>query len=124
VEGLPATCVIDTRPGVLLPTEIPCEGIGGLTIEGYPGPWHNQISKVSMDTGVVGELLLARTGVAPTSSTVALEPGPERDVESSGSLSGVLEIRLQFSANGQRLRLHQGPAGGGNELTVTFSLDR
>lgn len=123
VTALPAQCTIDTRPGVLLPREIPCEGAGGLLVEGYLGPWHSEISLVSMDEGVVGDILLTGSGPARSAARVPLLSEAEQPIAANGPVPGVDEISLLFSANGQRVRLHQLAERGGNELTVTFSLD-
>ena len=122
-DGLPATCVISTRSGELIPETIDCEGLGGLEASGSLGPWHNVISSVSGDPGVAGEIYIEpRPGVAEPTVVALAPPGPQ-DLEVHDSRYGVDRLELQFSANGQQVILEQPETLGGDRLVLTFSLD-
>lgn len=122
IEGLPATCVIDTPAGDVLDLELSCVGVGGLRSEGFLGPWHSEISAISVDPGVVGEVFIEpRDGQSAT--RVQLEPLERQSLESYDSLFGVEQIVLEFSANNQQVTLYRRSDRGGEELILTFSLD-
>jgi len=123
VDGLPATCVVDTPPGDVLELELSCEGVGGLRSEGFLGPWHSEISAISVDAGVVGDVLIESPSASESVTLVPLEPLERQSLESYDSLIGVEQIVLEFSANNQQVTLYQRSDRGGRELILTFSLD-
>ena len=122
-DGLPATCVLSTASGEIIGREIDCEGTGGLRVEGFLGPWHSEISEISMDSGVVGEVEIEPRPGATSATRVQLQPVARQSLEPYDSLFGVQRMRFEFSANNQRVVLHQQAGRGGAELTLTFSLD-
>lgn len=116
VAGLPAVCAIDTSLGAELAPAIDCDGGGRLRVDGFLGPWHQRISSVSLDLGVVGEAYPAGS----SARAVPLQSGQERPVAGVDTEIGVERLVLEFSANGQQARLHQGV---GDDVTFTFTLD-
>jgi hypothetical protein len=118
VGSLPASCVVDTSEGSVLPEVVACDGIGGLRVEGYHGPWFRDLATVAVDQGVVGHLELAGSEAAAT--TVPLSPLAKASVPGG---SGVSAVRLQFSSDGQRATFHQASGQGGDQVVLTFSLD-
>ncbi|MGF1599642.1 MAG: hypothetical protein ACFCVK_22470 [Acidimicrobiales bacterium] len=118
VAGLPARCTIDTGPGVVLPAVIDCEGVGGVRVDGDPGPWHEAISAVTMDLGVVGTASMVST--AATGGDIPLDGGQRQSLEPYDPQLGVTSLVFEFSANGQRVALHQ---NGGDDAVMVFALD-
>lgn len=123
VDGLPARCTIATGQGEIVPSVVDCEGIGGLRTDGFLGPWHSEISDVSMDPGVVGEVFIGPSADAASETRVRLVQPTRQSLEPYNSLSGVERLVFEFSANNQRVTLHQRGDRGGAELTLTFTLD-
>lgn len=122
VGAFPAACTVSIPPGGVVPREIPCDGAGGLLADGFLGPWHNEVSSISVDPGVVASVTL--TSQPPDAGArIQLRPVPEQSLEPYDSLAGVDQIDLEFSSNGQQVVLHQREDRGGNRLTLTFTLD-
>ncbi|MCP4224013.1 MAG: hypothetical protein GY773_11770 [Actinomycetia bacterium] len=121
VGQLPARCVIETESGLLLPEVIVCEGVGGLTVDGHPGPWHSTIHQVLADIGVVGDVVLG-TPDSGDGGRIDVEPGTEQQLDSADSTVGIQRLELFFSANGQQVVLKQTEADGGQVVTFTYGL--
>jgi hypothetical protein len=122
VAQLPARCVVDFSTAQALPAEIECEGVGGLRVTGFSGPWQGQVHLIKADVGVVGD---AVTGSPQSGDTgrIHLEPGTEQQLDPAGSTVGVQRLELQFSATGQEVTLEQSAANGGEAVTLTFGLE-
>ncbi len=116
---LPSTCVVDLRKTLTVPASSPCSSGGRLALEGFEGPWHNEISEIAISTGTTG--------------SITYEPGSGRGEVpiSAGNLRldqdaaqfGVDTLTVTFSADGQHVHLYQAPARGGATATLFFSLD-
>lgn len=119
VRGLPARCVIDTRRGVVVPETVTCQGIGGVRIEGFRGPWHNEFSTVEADLGVVAELF---TEFGDNVDGVTLTPAAANDVPALGG-DHVQQVVLVFTADGQQVTFAQRGADGGNTATLIFGIE-
>lgn len=121
-DTLPAACTISTGRDIVIASQIACDE-GGLIADGFLGPWYNQVSAVSADPGVVGEVVIEpRRGVTePT--RVRLSSGGRIELEPYDSLFGVQQVVLEFSANNQKVVFHQSPGRGGEEMTLTYRLD-
>ncbi len=122
VEALPSSCTVSTGGGELTPDQLVCGG-GGLVATGYLGPWRDEISAVTLGQGVVGEARMTSLAGDAAGGTVELLPGRRVELEPFGSLDGVDELVLEFSANNESVVLHRPPGRGGDELVLTFSLD-
>lgn len=122
IDGLPSSCTIDVTVGAVVPRELPCEGVGGLTADGFLGPWHDELFALSIDAGVVADVV---RGAGPdpgdTDRLELLTPG-RHEVRDPGS-GAVTEIVLVFSANNQEVVFHQADDRGPAELRLTFRLD-
>lgn len=116
---LPSTCVIDMRKDLTVPSSSDCSRGGRLVLEGFEGPWHNEISEIAIATGTTG--------------TVFYEPGSgmtEQPIQ-SGNIQlnepaaefGVNTLSVTFSADGQHIHLYQEPDRGGASATLFFTLD-
>ncbi|MDH3294450.1 MAG: hypothetical protein OER95_09045 [Acidimicrobiia bacterium] len=116
---LPSTCTINVRQSLLVPTSIECDDGGRLTLEGYEGPWHNEISEVALATGATGTLFY-EPGSGATEQ--ALQAGNIR-LDEAAAAYGVNTISVTFSAEGQHLHLYQAPERGGSTASLFFTLD-
>lgn len=123
VDTLPSRCTVLTISGEVTPEQLSCEGNGGLLATGFAGPWHDEISAVTLSQGSVGEAILSPQAGGSTASRVQLDPGRRTELEPFGSLAGTDQLVLEFSANNESVVLHQSPDRGGQELLLTFSLD-
>lgn len=123
VLGLPARCVVNTGGGVVFSDVIPCEGVGGIRVEGFPGPWHNEIGRVSLEAGVLGEAMMEADQAGADSDPVVLESGGTSELDSRGSSFGVAQLVFIFTANGQEVALSQLSGRAGNTVTLTYGLD-
>jgi hypothetical protein len=120
---LPVRCVIDTsRHGQALPADIACDGAGRLVLEGFAGPWHNEISSVAMDSGVVGTVTMEPRSDRPAPAPIQLPSGQEQSLEPHDPSFGVDRLELVFGADRQRVVLRQASARGGGVATLTFVL--
>lgn len=119
VRGLPARCVIDTRREVVIPEVVPCQGIGGVQVVGYRGPWHNALATVESDLGVVVE---AYSEFGANIDGVTLEPLEANDM---GPITDghVQQMVLVFTADGQQVTFSQGSGGGANTATLVFGIE-
>lgn len=121
IDLLPVTCVIDIPDGASLPVVVPCEARGQLRVDGYLGPWRDEIASVGLGSGVVGTAQLEAEGDA--AGAVQLAPGREQALASTpGGRPRVNRIELIFGADGQQVVLRQATARGGRSATFTFSL--
>lgn len=120
VRGLPAVCVIDTRTDVVTPEVVACQGTGGVRIDGYRGPWHNEFHTVRPDLGVVAEAVLEE---GEHTDGVSLSPDVDNDMAALGAAGGVQELVLVFTADGQQVVFEQPAARGGNVATLTFGIE-
>lgn len=121
IDLLPVTCVVDIPDGASLPVVVPCESRGQLRVEGYLGPWRDEIASVGLGSGVVGTARLEAAGEA--AGAVQLAPGREQALASDrGGRPRVDRIELIFGADGQQVVLRQAPGRGGQAATLTFSL--
>lgn len=121
IDLLPVTCVIDVPDGASLPAVVPCEGRGQLRVDGYLGPWRDEIASVGLGSGVVGTAQLEAAGDA--GGAVQLAPGREQALASApGGRPRVARIELVFGADGQQVVLRQAEGRGGRSATFTFSL--
>lgn len=121
IDLLPVTCVLDIPEGASLPVVVPCEGRGQLRVDGYLGPWRDEIASVALGSGVVGTAELEATG-APAGA-VQLAPGREQVLASDqGGRPRVNRIELTFGADGQQVVLRQAAGRGGRSATFTFGL--
>lgn len=124
VLGLPARCVVNTGGGVVFSDVIPCEeGVGGISVEGFHGPWHNEIGQVSLEAGVLGEATMERDQTDQEAGPVVLESGGTSELESRGSSFGIAQLVFVFTANGQEVALSQLSGRAGNTATLTYGLD-
>ena len=123
-ELLPAICRIDTRGGQPLQEAIECDGAGEVVVDGWPGPWHNEIDAISMTDGVFGEVVMEprADGTTVGPPIVNLKPG-DVALNEADSRFGVQSITVRFSANGNKIRLHP-RSRGIDPATLTFTLDR
>jgi hypothetical protein len=117
--ALPASCTIDTSDGMVLGDVVPCEGIGGLRVEGNSGPWHQQLGSVVADPGVVGHVELEGDSPPVTKPVTAAEEVVVLD----GVQIGVRAVHLQFSADGQQVRFRSATGRGDQQAVLTFSLE-
>ncbi len=121
-QTLPAVCQINVRKNLSLPGTVACEGAGRLVIEGWFGPWHNEISALALSAGTTGTLYYERapanggTELPLTVGTTELDPAAAR--------YGVNDIVVTFGGDGQHVHLFQSQAYGGRVATLTFTLDR
>jgi hypothetical protein len=121
-QTLPAVCQVNVRKNLSLPGTVGCEGAGRLVIEGWFGPWHNEISAVALSTGTTGTLYYERapanggTELPLTVGTTELDPAAAR--------YGVNDIVVTFGGDGQHVHFFQSQAYGGRVATLTFTLDR
>jgi hypothetical protein len=121
-QTLPALCQIDIRKNLSLPGTVVCEGAGRVVIEGWFGPWHNEISAVALSAGATAVLYYERapanggTELPLTAGTTELDPAAAR--------YGVNDIVATFGGDGQHVHLFQSQAYGGRVATLTFTLDR
>lgn len=121
IDLLPVTCVIDIPDGSDLPAVVPCEGRGQLRVDGYLGPWRDEIAAVGLGSGVVGTAQLEAAGDA--AGAVQLAPGREQALASApGGRPRVDRLELIFGADGQQVVLRQAAGRGGRSATFTFSL--
>jgi len=121
IDLLPVTCVIDIPDGASLPAVVPCESRGQLRVEGYLGPWRDEIASVGLGSGVVGTAQLEAS--EGPGGAVQLAPGREQVLASEpGGRPGVNRIELIFGADGQQVVLRQAAGRGGRSATFTFSL--
>lgn len=120
VDGLPARCFVDTRQGVTLGAVVECDGVGGLEVVGFTGPWHNNISEVSVDPGVVGQLNFQRPPSDDAEELMQLGAGSEQSLTEFGSSFGIESIVLEFSENGQQVTFD---SGNGQQMTLVFRLE-
>ena len=121
IDLLPVTCVIDIPDGASLPAVVPCESRGQLRVDGYLGPWRDEIASVGLGSGVVGTAQLEAADAA--GGAVQLAPGREQALASaSGGRPRVNRIELIFGADGQQVVLRQAAGRGGRSATFTFSL--
>ena len=123
VETLPTSCILSTQPDEVTPGRIACDGNGTLTASGFLGPWHQEISAVTLEQGVVGEAHMQRAPDDTSETRVQLNPGQRVELEPYGSAGGTERLELEFSANNQTVIVHQAPGRGGSELVLTFTLD-
>ncbi len=122
IDLLPVTCVIDLPDGASLPVVVPCEHRGQLRIDGFLGPWRDEIAAVGLGSGVVGTAQLEAEG-GEAGGAVQLAPGREQALASgSGGRPRVNRIELTFGADGQQVVLRQAAGRGGHSATFTFSL--
>lgn len=121
---LPGSCVLDVSEGVLDAERVLCSGVGGVKIEGPPGPWHNVIDAVALDDGVIGSLdfELRSNGTTDGPPTIDLVPG-SNELNAADSRFGVDVVRLWFSADNQHAHLIRRNGDVLEELTLTFLLD-
>lgn len=121
-QTLPAVCRISTRKGTPLPAVLECEGSGRLVVEGWSGPWHNEISAVALATGVTGTLYYE---LAPADGGLELPlTVGTTELDATAARYGVNDIVVVFGGEGQHLHLFQSQAYGGRVATLTFTLDR
>lgn len=122
VQTLPARCQVDVLKNLSLPGTLVCDGAGRMVVEGWNGPWHNEISAVALSDGATGTLIYER---APTggSNELPLTVGTT-ELDPAASRYGVNDIVVFFGADGQHLHLFQSQAYGGRVATLTFTLDR
>ena len=120
IDLLPVTCVVEIPDGASLPVVVPCEERGQLRVDGYLGPWRDEIDSVGMASGVVGSAQLAAGDQA--AGAVQLAPGRDQALASAGSRPGVDRLELIFGADGQQVVLRQAATRGGHTATLTFSL--
>ncbi|MDH4074552.1 MAG: hypothetical protein OEW29_01355 [Acidimicrobiia bacterium] len=121
IDLLPVSCVIDIPDGASLPVAVPCEDRGQLRVDGYLGPWRDEIALVGLGSGVVGTAELEAAG--GSAGAVQLAPGREQALASEqGGRPRVHRIELIFGADGQQVVLRQAAARGGRSATFTFSL--
>lgn len=120
-QNLPAQCILDVRKELVLNESVICQGAGTLSIEGFLGPWHNEIETVALSQGAAGTLFYeSRNG---EQQPLALTPG-SLNLDEASARFGVETVELRFSAHGQHLHLYQPPERGGRAVTLVFSLDR
>ena len=116
---LPSTCVIDVRKSLAVPSTIECNSGGRLVLEGFEGPWHNEISEVAVATGTTGTLFyepgLGLTELPLQAGNIMLDQAAAR--------YGVNTISVTFSADGQHIHLFQADDRGGAKATLIFTLD-
>jgi hypothetical protein len=124
VASLPSTCVVSTLDGEVVASRISCGGNGSLAASGFLGPWHTEITAVTLSQGVVGEAHLEPRAGATSETRVQLNPGQRTELEPYGSGSGTHQLVFEFSANNESVVLHQSEERGGVELVLTFSLDQ
>ena len=120
VDGLPARCVVDTGEGVTLGEVLACEGVGGLEVAGFQGPWHNNIAELSVDPGVVGQLNFERPPATGAEQLTQLTAGPRQSLAQLGSDFGIDSIVLEFSENGQQVVFFD---DNGQDMTLVFRLE-
>ena len=124
INLLPVSCTIDTHHGSSLPPVIDCGSVGQLKVEGHLGPWHNEISHLFIDAGVVGEVDLEPQPNQSAEGPVSLRPGVDQSLEAYHPDYGVDRVRLVFGADGQQVTLWQAEGRGDNKVILTFWLDR
>lgn len=122
-ENLPAVCRIYTAIGLDLPGSVDCAGAGRLVIEGWYGPWHNDIAAVALSTGTVGTLYYEGQPSNTVGAQQALAVGTN-ELNREMARYGVMEVAITFNADGQHIHLFQSQAYGGKVATLTFTLDR
>jgi hypothetical protein len=119
LQLLPVSCTIDTRLGTTLAPTIDCAGAGIVTVDGFSGPWHNELSTVALDSAVVGAVILEPVGGSSAPDRVQLRAGAETSLGSSAG-AGVGRVELVFGADGQRA-IFSGPSAG-QQAVLTFRL--
>lgn len=113
-ELFPAICEVDFRAGLILDERIVCSGIGVLVLEGWAGPWHNDIQSVILSDGATAVVVYESNG-----RTVELVSGVN-SLDSGAAAFGVDHLRISFSAEGQHV--HLVGAGGSDAPSATFTL--
>ena len=121
----PATCQLNMRKGSLLDGGIRCDGAGRLDLEGYEGPWHNDVAAVTVGEGVATtvEFELRDDGTTVGPSVQELGVGTTA-LNAQDADFGISTLIVRFSGNGQHIHLFQGDADGGRSATLTFTVDR
>ncbi len=117
--GLPARCRLELARGVLLAPSVDCEGAGGVVVEGFRGPWHNELGTVRPDLGVVVEVVLE----AGSGQSVTMAADIDNDTWSLGAGEGVERLVVVFTADGQQVELRQPGPRGGNVAVLTYGLE-
>lgn len=123
-EAFPASCTLDLRKGSLLDDAVICEGAGRLQIQDRDGPWHNDLAAIVLGDGVVGELRYEAGGPRADDRLVVELGSGLIPLDLDAAAFGVQEITLRFSANNQHVHLLPRESVGGQEATLTFTLDR
>lgn len=118
-QNLPAQCIIDVRKELVLNESVVCQGAGTLSIEGFLGPWHNEIETVAVSQGAAGTLFYESPGA--DTIPVALTPG-SFDLDQQSARFGVQTLEFRFSAHDQHVHLYQPRERGGRVVTLVFSL--
>ena len=121
----PATCQLNLRRGSLIDGAVRCEGAGQLTVEGYVGPWHNDVFAVAASEGVGATIEYELRDDGTTNGPSVVDVGVGTTLLNTADASfGIGTVFLRFSGQGQHFHLFQADAAGGESVTLTFSLDR
>ena len=115
---LPASCVIDLSKGTLLSQSVTCDGPGAVSLEGWDGPWHNEVAAIAVASGVVGEFSYEGTDdvLVLAGDAVVLDP--------EAASYGARQLSVTFSADDQHVHLFRNADGSGEFATLRFTLDR
>ena len=121
----PATCQLNLRRGSLIDGAVRCEGAGQLTVEGYVGPWHNDVFAVAASEGVGATIEYELRDDGTTNGPSVVDVGVGTTLLNTADASfGIGTVFLRFSGQGQHFHFFQADAAGGESVTLTFSLDR
>ncbi len=122
---LPVTCTVDVRKSLLLTGTISCTGGGRLSIEGFEGPWHNDIMGVALSEGVSGTVTHEprSNGTTVGPQVVTLTAGAAKNLNPEDAAYGVNTITAVFGADGQHIHIFESEGDGGRQATLTFTVD-
>ncbi len=121
--GLPSRCVIDVTAGAVIPREIACEGAGGIVADGFFGPWHTELAAMTLDGGVVAEVLFGAGPDPEDTALIELVAGGRHSVRPEAGTAAATQVVLVFSANNQEVTFHQADDRGAAQLRFVFRLD-
>lgn len=123
LSELPARCVVDTSRDVVFTPIIRCDGVGGLAVDGFAGPWHRAIAEVRPDLGVLGDVVYEAGDDGATGRREPLVSGQPLSLETGDDAPHVEQLELVFTGQGQRVELVQPAGSGDRRVVLTFGLE-
>ncbi|MEM7337604.1 MAG: hypothetical protein AAF467_03085 [Actinomycetota bacterium] len=123
LSELPARCVVDTSRDVVFEPIIRCDGVGGLAVDGFAGPWHRTIAEIRPDLGVLGDVVFEEGEDGVTGRREPLVSGERLTLPTGDGAAHVEQLELVFTGQGQRVELVQPTGSGDRRVVLTFGLE-